>query len=327
MRTKAVYVVVSGEADVYFEQAWVSAWSLKHYNPEMEVECVVDPETYDQVMGCYRRQALSVIDRLVRVEVPAHYSKKERSRWLKTSVRQHVKGDFLFIDTDTIVCDSLRDLDDLEDEVMMVKDHHCPISLMTDAKYIKEGIEKTFGIPYTEDAYYNSGVIYSKDTPSSHAFFEAWHALWKKYDKKGVYTDQCSLAILNAKEHAIKDLDDIYNCQIHLSMRYFHRAKIVHYFNNQPFQNRLHPFDTNEIFKVIKKEQTISNSLQQDIVDYKSLFYTQTYILGGEERNMYDDYACRLLRETVVDCPWFYSFINLVSRALLIAYLAYKRKK
>ena len=61
---------------------WVGKidWELKHYNPEMEVECVVDPDTYDQVMGCYRRQALSVIDRLVRVEVPAQFGKKERSK-------------------------------------------------------------------------------------------------------------------------------------------------------------------------------------------------------------------------------------------------------
>ena len=197
MRTKAVYVVVSGETDVYFEQAWVSAWSLKHYNPGMEVECVVDPDTYDQVMGCYRRQALSVIDRLVRVEVPAQLGKKERSRWLKTSLRRHVEGDFLFIDTDTIVCDSLRDLDSLAGDVMMVRDHHCPFSEMTDAKYILQGIENTLGSRFTEDDYYNSGVIYTKDTPASHAFFEAWHAQWKEFHKQGVHTDQCSLAVLN----------------------------------------------------------------------------------------------------------------------------------
>ena len=327
MRTKAVYVVVSGEADVYFEQAWVSAWSLKHYNPEMEVECVVDPDTYNQVMESYRRQALSVIDRLVRVEVPAQFGKKERSRWLKTSVRQHVKGDFLFIDTDTIVCDSLRDLDNLEDDVMMVKDQHCPLSERTDARLLIRGTEAIAGVPMKDFEVYNSGVIYVKDSPEAHLFYENWHNRWNELRAKGITSDQCSLAIYNATAHQIHDLDDTYNCQIRMSMRYLHRAKIVHYFNNESSQNRLHPFDTNEIFKVIKKEHTISNSFQQDIIEYKSLFYTRTYILGGEERNMYDDYACRLLRETVVKCPWFYSFINLISRALLIAYLAYKRKK
>lgn len=327
MRTKAVYVVVSGEADVYFEQAWVSAWSLKHYNPGMEVECVVDPDTYDQVMESYRREALSVIDRLVRVEVPAQFGKKERSRWLKTSMRQHVKGDFLFIDTDTIVCDSLQDLDNLEDDVMMVKDHHCPLSEMTDAKYIIQGIENTLGSRFTEDDYYNSGVIYTKDTPASHAFFEAWHTQWKEYHKKGVHSDQCSLAVLNARVHTIKDLDDIYNCQIRLSVRFLHRAKIVHFFNNQSPQNRVHPFDTNEVYLQVKKDRKLTPAFQQMVLDCKSLFYSQTYILGGEERMMYDDYACRLLRETVVKCPLLYSIVNKVSRVLLIAYLAYKRKK
>lgn len=326
MRTKAVYVVVSGETDVYFEQAWVSAWSLKHYNPGMEVECVVDPDTYDQVMGSYRRQALSVIDRLVRVEVPAQYGKKERSRWLKTSVRRHVGGDFLFVDTDTIVCDSLRELDSLAGDVMMVRDHHCPFSEMTDARYILQGIENVLGSRFTEDDYYNSGVIYTKDTPASHAFFEAWHAQWKEFHKQGVHTDQCSLAVLNAKVHAIQDLDDIYNCQIRLSVRFLHRAKIVHFFNNQCPQNSVHPFDSSEVYKQVKKERTLSPAFQQAVLDCKSLFYTQTYILGGEERVMYDDYACRLLRETVVKSPWLYSLINKVSRALLVAYLALKHK-
>ena len=88
----------------------------------------------------------------------------------------------------------------------------------------------------------------------------------------------------------------------------------------------MHPFDSSEVYKQVKKERTLSPAFQQAVLDCKSLFYTQTYILGGEERVMYDDYACRLLRETIVKSPWLYSLINKVSRALLVAYLALKHK-
>ena len=36
MKTKAVYVVVSKESDIYLEQAWVSAYSLKCYKTDNE---------------------------------------------------------------------------------------------------------------------------------------------------------------------------------------------------------------------------------------------------------------------------------------------------
>ena len=326
MRTKAVYVVVSGEADVYFEQAWVSAWSLKHYNPGMEVECVVDPDTYDQVMGCYRKWALSVIDHLVRVEVPSHYSKKERSRWLKTSLRRHVKGDILFIDTDTIVCESLQEVDQLSGDVLMVKDHHCLLSDSFEGKGIAQQISNMTEQCFQEENYYNSGVIFSRDTKLSHAFYEKWHEIWQKYLAKGVSNDQPALAVTNQELSTILDLDDVYNCQIRFTLRFFYRAKILHFFNSAHTLNVAHPFYSEEIYEKVKENQGLSDELQNLVLDCKSQFYLKTCVLGGDVYAMWYDYPAFLLRELKENHAWLYKIVRFASRIFLIIILQINRK-
>ena len=326
MRTKAVYVVVSGEADVYFEQAWVSAWSLKHYNPEMEVECVVDPDTYDQVMESYRREALSVIDRLVRVEVPAQFGKKERSRWLKTSLRRHVSGDFLFIDTDTVVCDSLKEVDSLLGDVRMVRDHHCLLSESFEGKYIVRELMAMTGKPFEEDVYYNTGVIFSRDTRVGYMFFEKWHENWKKYLKQGIANDQPSLAVTNHAQHVVLDLDDVYNCQIRFSLRYFYKARILHFFNNSQTLNLPHPFYNEELYRKVKQAQGLSDEVQKVVLECKSQFYLKTFVLGGEECAMRDEYPAILLRELKVYHVLLYRMCCFFSRLLLCFLLLLRRK-
>lgn len=37
MQTKIVYVVVADKDSIYLEQAYVSVWSLKYYNPDASV--------------------------------------------------------------------------------------------------------------------------------------------------------------------------------------------------------------------------------------------------------------------------------------------------
>lgn len=326
MRTKAVYVAVSGEADVYFEQAWVSAWSLKHYNPEMEVECVVDPDTYDQVMGCYRRQALSVIDRLVRIEVPAQYGKKERSRWLKTSLRRHVSGDFLFIDTDTVICDSLEEVDSLLGDVLMVKDNHCLLTESFERKYIARDLTAMTGRRFEEDVYYNSGVIFSRDNSAGSMFFEKWHENWKKYLAIGVSNDQPSLAVTNRDLPTILDLGDVYNCQIRSSLRFFYKAKILHFFNSSQTLNLPHPFYTDEVYRFMKQAQGLNEVTQEMVLECKSQFYLDTFVLGGEERAMRDEYPAILLRELKEHHARSYKMLCSVSRFIFCFLQLFKHK-
>ena len=123
MKTKIVYAVVSDEKDVYLEEVFLSTYSLRLHNPDAFVELVVDSKTDATIKGD-RERMLKYIDKKTVVNVPEHYNKVQTSRYLKTSLRQTVEGDFLFIDSDTIITDSLADADSLTGNVMMVLDYH-----------------------------------------------------------------------------------------------------------------------------------------------------------------------------------------------------------
>lgn len=45
MKTKIIYVLVSNENDCYLEQALVSIYSLRLYNPDANLLLLVDEET------------------------------------------------------------------------------------------------------------------------------------------------------------------------------------------------------------------------------------------------------------------------------------------
>jgi hypothetical protein len=141
------------------------------------------------------------------VDIPKQFGKKQCSRYLKTSLRPLVDGDFLYIDVDTIICDSLRELDGLDVEIGAVPDLH------------------------KNSQYYNGGVMYSKDTLTAHKLYELWHELWLEDVRNGINTDQHSLDLANKRLNAIMTIPGIWNYLIRAGLiDYLNRAKIIHYF-------------------------------------------------------------------------------------------------
>ena len=97
MQTKIVYTLVSDESDTYLEQALLSVYSLRLHNPQAIVELIVDQFTSKTIVD-KRSEIRKFITDLITVDVPEDYTKVQKSRYLKTNLRQFVKGDYLFID-------------------------------------------------------------------------------------------------------------------------------------------------------------------------------------------------------------------------------------
>ena len=122
MKTKLVYVLTCAPEGNYIEQALMSVWSARHWNPDAHIVLITDNLT-DQLFVGKRAEILDYISE--KIVVPFEddsLSMVYRSRWLKTSVRQLIKGDFLFIDCDTIVCKSLAGGDSFDKEICAVRD-------------------------------------------------------------------------------------------------------------------------------------------------------------------------------------------------------------
>ncbi|MCI6294228.1 MAG: putative nucleotide-diphospho-sugar transferase [Bacteroidales bacterium] len=325
MKTQAVYIAVSSERDCFFEQVWVSAWSLKYYNPQMRVCCCVDDRTYSNIQGTYRKNALEWIDDLVLIQVPDELPNRERSRWIKTNLRELVEGDFLFIDSDTVICGTLADIDNKHGDVMMVEDYHCNVSRYHHEKLLRKKLKKISGKPYKGNHYYNSGVILCRDTEKSHAFYALWHENWKKTLAKGVVTDQQSLAFTVEDFDCVQPLDGMYNCQLRYSIKYLHKGVILHFFNCEYPLNTSHPFFLPSEYQTVKHDGGLTEDYKQRILNCKSLFEVDTCMAGGKETVFRRDYADVLLFDLYNHNPRVYAFINVCARAFLFLQRSMKR--
>lgn len=132
MKTKIVYCLVSQDKDIYLEQLLLSLISLRNYNQSAQVTVVMDKTTKDGLIG-NRNIIQNYIDEIIVVSDIEHLSNSQKSRVLKTTLRERIKGAYLFIDVDTIITDKLDEIDELISqniEIAAVKDSHCNFNEM-----------------------------------------------------------------------------------------------------------------------------------------------------------------------------------------------------
>lgn len=231
MKTKLVYVLTCAPDKHYIEQALMAVWSARHWNPDAHIVLIVDDIT-DKLFVGKRAEILDYISEKIVVPFDdASLSMMYRSRFIKTSVRQRIEGDFIFIDCDTITCKSLVDIDNFDVEVgavleshLLVKDYCNALKKKSVEACLKLGVDLD-----VEEKYFSSGVLYVKDTPQTHHFYEMWHQNWLDSNAHGVPIDQPSLAKTNRDcGHVIKCIPDTYNCILFTMNNFVEQAHILH---------------------------------------------------------------------------------------------------
>lgn len=231
MKTKLVYVLTCAPEATYIEQALMSVWSARHWNPDAHIVLITDNLT-DKLLIGKRAEILNYISE--KIVVPFEddsLSMMYRSRFIKTSVRQLIDGNFLFIDSDTIVCKSLADVDDFACEVGAVYESHLPIrdwhpGLLAAASKACAVID--VDLPH-EPEYFSSGVLFVKDVDISYRLYDGWHHFWLESVAKGSGIDQPSLAKASRDlGYVIKRIPDSYNCILFTEPQHTREAHILH---------------------------------------------------------------------------------------------------
>ncbi len=298
MKTKLVYVLVSSEKDIYLEQAYVSMLSAKHHMPTVHITLLTDSKTKESFFGTREKES-SIADEIIAVEIDPSFSAQKRSRLLKTNVRNYVQGDFLFIDCDTIVVKPLDDIDEIDVDIAACWDTHVPFK---DNPYRSMCIElgTKLGWPIeNETEYYNSGVIFARDTPTAHTFFAKWNENYQKGTLKKIFMDQPSLAMTNYElGHQIKTLPDSWNCEFKHGSRYFKEAKIIHYLCTNENNGKMPPFLLNEkkVFLKIKESGSLPPNVQKLFDDPSTGIAPLTNLISGSDVLFFDDPLVFLLR-------------------------------
>lgn len=333
MKTKLVYVLTCAPEATYIEQALMAVWSTRYYNPDAQIVLLTDNVTSallhnDKV----RAEVLQYISEEKVIPFDDDKNMHYRSRWLKSHMRELVKGDMLFIDCDTICTRSLAEIDDYDVLVAMVPDEHMHVCEYPD-NVVLPLAETTKLLGYDvrdEEWYFNSGVIYAKDVPEVHALWKTWHAIWQKGEKLGIKADQPSLGKANIEcNHIIKRLPDVWNTLIYMNPVYACEGKILHFWNfrnksfmyARPFLDYLKVHGLTDYAKAcildpLKSVLPFDNILTRcSIWDY--FRYTKQI---REQRKQYADNV----DATFKDFPWRKDY-SLVRKYISIHYLGKKK--
>lgn len=274
MKTKIVYVVASLDDDIYMEQAIVSAWSVRYYNPDCQIEMVCDQDTFKTLDSGIRSQNKSLFNKIHVREFKPEQGMMERSRWMKTTLREIIEGDFLYLDSDTVVCADLSYIDEFDFDLGMVRDGNCEFNKCLHYDWAVSSMKKIYDMDVSKEFFYfNSGVAFVRDSAVTRKFYRRWNENWAhSLQKFGIMKDQQPLMKTNMDmDYVITELSGNLNCIVTTSIKYLHTAHVVHFVNNvQGRCEHLSPF-FKEIFLQIK-QNGITKDIQEAILNCKTSF-------------------------------------------------------
>lgn len=327
MKTKIVYVLTSSENDVLLEQLSLSLYSLKYYNPNSEVYLVVDQDTYSSIKND-RNNIREFLTDIIPVKTPDEYNNMLRSRWLKTSLREYIKGDYLFVDSDTIIADDLEECDNWTCDIAAVIDRHIPVNKAHQYyDYICNRAKDTGWIFETSDSnYFNSGVMFVKDNESTHAFYKKWHEYWLEGIKHQVYQDQPTLGKVNKEQgYIIKELNGVWNCQIMANgIKFLSTSKIIHYFNAERQTEKKSvfylPSDKELYLKIKNNNFVLDDSIKKMIENGRTAFAFNYAVFADEQLLAIRDSFSQFVVNGFYARNLFYKFL----RGLYMLYIKFK---
>lgn len=284
------YVLVSDSTDIYYEQFLVSLISLKHWNPDANVFVACDNATKVTLTGL-RSRHLKYVNEVKVVDFEEDKSKHYRSRFLKTTLRKLFSGDFLYLDSDTIICDKIEE-SEFTGDVMGVDDcHQLPKDNSNWPNFFNQIRQSGFSeVGLTH--YINGGVLWMRDNDVVRQFSDLWHALWLQCVEKQISFDMPSLNEANKQmKNVVGVLSGEYNCQLSVNFRYLCSAKIIHCFattvSNVNNCSAAYYFLNPDFYHEIKNR--IISTLDEDrIFNAKSAFDCgETILLGKKDSDIY----------------------------------------
>lgn len=272
-----VYVLVSTEKDYFYEQFLMSVTSLHYQMKEVNVVLLVEQDTNKYIQEKHS-EIKELVDQIIIQKLPAEYSMAARSRMLKTSMRNLIDGDFLYIDCDTVICSPLDNVQSLQHS-SAVLDNHCKVmkQIVEFSAVIKRAEQFGFSVGYNSN-HFNAGVLWCKDDDSTRKFFERWNETWNETYRQGVVIDQLSFnEVNNQMNGAIAEMEGEWNCQLRYGLPYLSDAKIIHYFasnlNSKTQKLKFaYEFTSHELWEKIRQHRGITDEIYDMLCEPKRAF-------------------------------------------------------
>lgn len=295
---KTVFVLTSDTHDNYLEQLYLSLISYYEYNSDRAI-VIADSETIKSLID--RREKINELAEVIEVNVPVGLSKKEKSRWLKTSIPEYINESFLFVDCDTIICGDILSIEEEpQSDICAVVDKHVPIKDHS-CKKLFERNDNMLGFRSSFEGllHFNSGVLYCSNTVAARKFYTLWHSLWEYSNKKGISIDQPAFNEANRKlGWIIRELPGEWNCQINDNgLKYLYNAKIIHYFASYKIFKNPFLLSSPALLSSIREGTLTDEEIRDLVVNAKSAFAEKLSLIADESvLRAYNSISFRLLR-------------------------------
>lgn len=317
LHMKYVYVLTSTTKDLYYEQAVMSAFSLKHHMPSAQVVVLCDNKTASSFTAENKRTELSKYAEIVSIDFADDVSNVERSRLIKTSIPDYIKDDFLYIDCDTIICDDLSEAFSLPFPTGGILDGHCNLDEHIHRKYFLKR-DKKLGFSGTKalNGNINGGIILGKNTGETRELFKAWNDSWKysAYQKKDLH-DQSALNQANyLTGMKMQLMDGIWNCQpSHGGLAFLKNAKIIHYYSSEFSGKTYIPYyklADKSLQNRIKEAGSIPEDIKEMILDPKFQFNSVHLINDSRIVSIMQSPLVFTLADIKAKMPWLFNIME-----------------
>lgn len=229
MFLKIVYAVTSSGKDVYSVMTRISVASVRLFCPGARVVVACDPDSA-RAMKQARDLLLEEVDEVMVVPTPEGNS-AFRNRHIKTRLRTLVKGEFLFLDSDTIVRGDLSALIGIKGDIAAAPNHSAD---SLGAQIWDEDRVHLDTMGWTiAGTYFNGGFIFYRDTAAARALGPEWHDRWAAgFRKTGRVNDQPALnASIAALDIRVEKLPHRYNAQFTMNRSTASEALVWHYYS------------------------------------------------------------------------------------------------
>jgi hypothetical protein len=253
--------------------------------PDAQVVLLCDAKTRETLAG-KRSEYEKYVSGTITVNAPEDMRQIEISRWLKTSMRCLVQGDFLFIDCDTVITGDLASITEPGIQFGACLDRHSLIDRHDKSARLIESDKKLGFTSHLANRQINSGVIFCADTPEMRKVFDRWHELWLFSRSRNILRDQPAFNMAIYENASLfTELNGIWNCQIIFNgLPFLADSKIIHYFaTNLVMHESPFMLASDKIFQTIKDTGTISDEILELLKNPKTAFAPESKIIAGKD--------------------------------------------
>lgn len=227
---RVVYVITSTGEDIYAVMTRISIASLRISNMNMTITIACDTETNLKIQHA-GSELLNEVDDWIVVDTPSGEA-EFRNRFVKTSLRQHIEGPFVFLDSDILIRGDISSIFLINSDIAAARNHSK--KLLRDQIWAQDAEILALMKWDVGEEYLNGGVIFFNDTSMAEKLSEIWHELWlNSYGNNGSTRDQPALNMALASiKLDLHVLSDVFNAQIKNNIRVSKGASVWHYYTS-----------------------------------------------------------------------------------------------